>query len=422
MRASPSSTRGARRFDVVLWGATGFTGALVAEYIAKHYGGGKLKWAIAGRNKSKLERVREGLAAIDANAGSLPILLGDSGDRSSLDKLARETRVLVSTVGPYALFGAELVAACVDAGTDYCDLTGEAQFIRRMIDAHHERAIETGSRIVHCCGFDSIPSDLGTLMVQTAMRERYGHPAREVRCLQSAGGASFSGGTVATTLLAAKEATTNASVRRVLVNPYSLDPGHHGHAHDDRDQLGIRWDPDLGQWTGPFFLAGTNARVVRRSNALLDHPYGRDFRYREALETGAGATGWLKAAGVTAGTAGFFAAAAVPPIRWLLARTVLPKPGEGPSKEARESGSFTTRFVAATDGGGPRLFGAVKGMQDPGYGETAKMLTESAVCLAVDGDAIAGRGGILTPAASMGMRLVERLRAAGMSFEVGESP
>jgi short subunit dehydrogenase-like uncharacterized protein len=424
-----SRSNASRRYDLVLWGATGFTGELVAEYIARHYGSQrsqKLRWAIGGRSRGKLEKVREALAGIDPGAAGLPILLGDSGDRASLDAIARDARVVVSTVGPYALYGAELVAACVEAGTDYCDLTGEPQFVRRMIDAHHARAQATGARIVHCCGFDSIPSDLGTLMVQARMREQHGCAAAEVRCLHSSNGFSFSGGTVASLLQITKEATADRGVRRILADPYSLDPQHERKSgqRSQRDQLGVRWDADLARWSGPFALAATNSRVVRRTNALLAYAYGRDFRYQEAMSTRAGAQGWLQAAAMSVGNAGFFAGAAVPPLRWLLEKTVLPGPGEGPSKEERERGRFTARFVGVSEArsGAPpaKVFGTVRGMQDPGYGETAKMLTEAAVCLALDADATAPGGGVLTPGACMGMRLVERLRAAGMTFETSE--
>jgi short subunit dehydrogenase-like uncharacterized protein len=410
------SDKAARPLDVVLWGATGFTGKLVAEYLAKHYGGGKLRWAVAGRNKGKLEEV--------GGPAGVPVMLGDSKDRPSLDAICRQARVVVSTVGPYALYGSDLVAAAVEAGTDYCDLTGEPQFIRAMIDAHHARAQATGARIVHACGFDSIPSDLGTLMVQTRMRERTGAPAVEVRCLQEESGVALSGGTIASMMQITKEATTDGRVRRILMDPYSLDPDRGERGPDRGDQLGVRWDADLGCWTGPFALAATNTRVVRRSNALLGYSYGRDFRYSEAMGCGTGAGGWLRATGLAAGTAMFFGASAVPPVRWFLGNTVLPAAGEGPSKEAREGGHFVTRFVgvaAAADGATPvKVLGKIRGEQDPGYGETAKMLSEAAVCLALDGQAVPARGGVLTPASCMGMRLVERLRDAGMTFETND--
>ncbi len=422
--ASPPP-RPSRPFDVVMWGATGFTGKIVAERMLLTYGAGRsLRWALGGRSREKLEKVRADLRAVDPAAGELPILLGDSRDRASLDALAASARVVASTVGPFAVHGRELVAACVDAATDYCDLTGEAHFVRDMIDAHHARAQATGARIVHACGYDSIPSDLGTLMVQGHMREKHGARCAEVKCFASLKG-GFSGGTVASMLNMVEEASRDRGVRRVLANPYSLDPDRTERGPDARDQLGVRWDADAGRWTGPFVMAPFNARVVRRTNALLDYAYGRDFRYSEAMGFGAGPGGLLTAAAVTGAIAGAFAVATVAPLRRLLEKTLLPAPGEGPSKEERDAGFFASRFVgtARPEGGAApvRVLGTVKGASDPGYGETAKMLSESAVCLALDGDAISRRGGVLTPAACMGMRLVERLRAAGMTFETSEA-
>jgi short subunit dehydrogenase-like uncharacterized protein len=424
--ATPRSPRSPRRFDVVLWGATGFTGELVAEYLARTYGVGRsVRWALAGRSREKLEKVRNALEAIDPRARELPLLLGDSADRASLDFIARETRVVTSTVGPYALYGKELVAACTEAGTDYCDLTGEFPFVREMIDLHHERARETGARIVHSCGFDSIPSDLGTLTLQSYMRDTHGGRCVEVKCFAGKSTLAISGGTAASILEIAREASRSRRVRKLLADPYALDPGREARGPDGADQMGPRYDADLERWTGPFMMAGTNARIVRRSNALLGYAYGRDFRYREAMSFQAGVKGWLSAASVTAGTVGFLAAVAIPPTRWLLAKTVLPAPGEGPSREVRESGSFAMHFVgkgeSSSESAPTRVFGTVTGTQDPGYGATSRMLGESAVCLALDSQ-IPAAGGVLTPAACMGMRLVERLRGAGMTFEAALTP
>lgn len=411
-----------RSNDVLLWGATGYTGQLVAEYLLRHYGvGGKLRWALGGRNREKLEKVRAALEAVDPRARELPILLGDGRDRASLDRLAVDARVVCSTVGPYAVHGRELVAACVEAGTDYCDLTGEPQFVRDMIDAHHERARVTGARIVHCCGYDSIPSDLGTLMLQETAREALDSRCVEVKCFAGEQKGGISGGTAASMVAIADEASHDPKVRRVMADPYALDPGRGERGPDRRDQLGVKWDDDLGMWTGPFLMAAINARVVRRSNALLDYAYGRDFRYREAMSFGKGPRGLLMAAGVSAGTAVGFAAMAIAPLRRVVADRVLPAPGEGPSKETREHGFFVTRLVGTLPDGARKLRGTVRGTSDPGYGETAKMLSEAAVCLAHDGDVIRREGGVLTPAACMGMRLVQRLRDAGMTFDVNPS-
>jgi short subunit dehydrogenase-like uncharacterized protein len=416
--------RSSRRIDILLWGATGFTGQLVAEYLLRHYGvGGTVRWAIGGRSRGKLEAVRAALVAIDPKASALEILVGESRDRATLDAAVRDAKVVATTVGPYALHGKELVAACVEAGTDYADLCGETTFIRDMIDLHHERARATGARIVPSCGYDSIPSDLGTLLVQERMRELHGAPCHQVKYFAGASKGGVSGGTVASMLNLVEEASKDGRVRRLLADPYALDPGRPQRGPDGADQRGVRFDPDLGRWTGPFVMAAINTRVVRRSNRLLGYAWGEDFRYSEAMSFGAGAKGFLTASAVAGGTTGFLAAAIVPPLRRLLAKTVLPAPGEGPSKAARDAGYFTSRLVGlgrTREGTPARLFGTVKGTSDPGYGETAKMLTESAVCLALD-EAIPREGGILTPASAMGMVLVERLRRAGMTFATNEA-
>ncbi|MGH7296662.1 MAG: saccharopine dehydrogenase family protein [Polyangiaceae bacterium] len=411
-----------RSFDVVLWGATGFTGKLVAEYLARTHGVGReLRWALAGRNREKLEGVRAALQAVEPAAKDLPLVLGDGKDRGSLDRMAADARVVCSTVGPYAIHGQELVAACVESGTDYCDLTGEPQFVRAMIDAHHARAGETGARIVHCCGYDSIPSDLGTLMVQAHSRERHGATCPEVKHFAGEAKGGMSGGTAASMVELMEEATHDAGVRRLLNDPYSLVPGKQVRGPDGPDQRGVRWDADVGQWTGPFLMAAINTRVVRRSNALLGYAWGEDFRYREAMSFGRGPKGWLVAAGVSAGTAVGMVALAVGPLRRVVADHFLPVSGEGPSKEARDAGFFVSRLVGTLQGGAGKVRGTVRGTSDPGYGETAKMLGESAVCLAKDEGKTRKEGGVLTPASCMGMRLVERLRDAGMTFDVADA-
>lgn len=406
-----------RTYDVLLWGATGFTGRLVAEYLLERYGvRGELKWAIGGRNRAKLEGVRAELCAIDPRAAELAIVVGDAGDRASLDPIVRDTRVLVTTVGPYAIHGREMVAACVDAATDYCDLTGETPFIRDMIDAHHARAKASGARIVHCCGYDSIPSDLGALMLQEHAKKAHGARCSTIKYFAGESRGGMSGGTIASMLNLVETASREPRVARIVVDPYALVPeGEPG--PDGPDQRGVRFDEDLGKWTGPFVMAAINTRVVRRSNALLGYAWGKDFRYSEAMSFASGPKGWLTAAGLTAGLGVFVGAVSLAPLRAVLAEHVLPSPGEGPSREKREAGFFVSRLVGIVEGG-PKLLGVVKGQADPGYGETAKMLGESAVCLAKD-EGIAKGGGVLTPASCMGMRLVERLRDAGMTFDVG---
>ncbi len=411
MTTTPRPRDRSREFDIVLWGATGFTGRLVADYLVRHYleGDTKLRLALAGRNKDKLEGV-----ARDIGAPPLPILIGDSFDAESLDAIASRAEVVISTVGPYAKYGAGLVAACVKNGTDYCDLTGETQFVRKMIDAHHEQAKQTGARIVHCCGYDSIPSDLGTLMVQEAFQDRYGKYASEVKMAAGEMSGSFSGGTFASMMNIVDELKEDPSLRKVLGDPYALNPkGVRG--PDKGDQTGVRFDEDLDMWTAPFIMAAINTRIVRRSHALLGLPWGEDFRYSEVMSTGKGASGLTRALTFTAGMVGFMGAMAFPLTRPLVEKR-LPSPGEGPSEEAREKGYFKTRLVALDDGREVR--GLVADDRDPGYGSTAVMLSESALCLLLDGTELGLQGGVLTPASAMGMPLIERLRKAGLTFEV----
>ncbi|MFW2387972.1 MAG: saccharopine dehydrogenase family protein [Polyangiales bacterium] len=400
-----------RDFDIVLWGATGFTGKLVAEYLVRNYVGGDtgLRLALAGRNENKVRAVASEIGAAD-----LPILLGDSFDADSLDAIASRAEVVITTVGPYAKYGAEMVGACVRNGTDYCDLTGESNFVRAMIDAHQEQAEQTGARIVCCCGYDSIPSDLGALMVQEAFKERHGSYASQVKLAAGEMSGGLSGGTFASMTNMLDEVKANPSARKILGDPYALNPkGVRG--PDKRDQNGVRYDSDFGMWTGPFLMAAINTRVVRRSHALMGLPWGEDFRYSEVMSTGTGAKGWARAATFAAGIGALFAGLAFDPTRPLIEKR-LPSPGEGPSQEARDKGFFKTRLIALGDGNAVR--GLVADQRDPGYGSTAVMLSESALCLALEGAELDAPGGIRTPASTMGSRLIDRLRAAGFRFEV----
>ncbi len=408
-----------REYDLILWGATGFTGRLVAEHIAASPDAGALRWALGGRTREKLERVRSEIAAEGGDVAGVDIVVGDAGDAASMKSVAARTRVVATTVGPFARYGSELVAACAEQGTDYCDITGETQWIRRMIDAHHEQALASGARIVHCCGFDSIPSDLGTQMVQEHAVAEHGVPCDSVSyyVMRMKGGAS--GGTVHSILNIVDEVKRDPSIRRVLGNPYALNPDGMRKGPDRGDQNGVKFDSGVGGYTGPFVMAAINTRIVRRSHALLGSPWGADFRYREVTSFGPGPAGFAKAAATSAGIAGFMVAAATPGIRGLLERFVLPKPGTGPSREDRENGGFVVRLVGEGSGdNGPfSVEGTVVGHRDPGYGETATMMGQAALCLALDGDNLSG-GGVRTPASTMGSTLTERLRRAGMEFNV----
>ncbi len=412
--------RPAPEFDLVLWGATGFTGRLVAEYLLERYGAdGDLRWAMGGRDHKKLEEVRSELGA---GAEAVPLVLGDARDEASLESLVRRAAVVCSTVGPYAVYGSELVAACARHGTHYCDLTGELQWMRRMIDAHQAEALASGARIVHACGFDSIPSDLGCLFVQQEMQRRYGAAAREVRLGVRSMRGSFSGGTVASLLNVLEETGRDRTVARVLADPYALNPEGERNGPDGPDQRGIAFDAVFDAWTAPFVMAAVNTRVVRRTNALLDFSWGRDFRYSEAMLMGSGMSGWLGAAGLTAGLGGFLAAASLGPARRLLQKRFLPKPGEGPSREARERGGFDLEIVGTQPERADAIVrGRVQAQRDPGYGATARMLGEAAVCLAKDEDRLVAHGGFWTPASAMGNALIERLqRNAEVKFTAAD--
>jgi short subunit dehydrogenase-like uncharacterized protein len=387
-----------REYDIVMFGATGFTGRLVADYLASQK---PRRWAIAGRNADKLA----------ALGFEVPALVVDAMDPLACADVARRARVVCTTVGPYTRYGAALVAACADAGTHYCDLTGEVPFMRAMIDAHHERATETGARIVHACGFDSIPSDLGTWATQQEFIRRFGRPASKVSAFFGETSGGMSGGTAASGFAIA-EAMNDPEVRRVLRNPYALDPDPDGD-HPAVDTRLVGWDPDLKMFFVPFFMAATNAPVVRRAHALAGHPWGRDFTYREVMSTPGNARGVVMAATITAGLAGLAAAMKRPWLRDKL-RERAPRPGEGPSQDKRERGHWKVRFVAE-HGDDKLLYVVADPAGDPGYKSTSKMLGESALCLAYD--ALPAGGGVLTPSVAMDGKLQERLRAAGLVFE-----
>ena len=403
-----------RELDVVVWGATGFTGALVAEYLRDKYGvGGDLRWAIAGRSPDKLAQLKQRLGE---DCGALPVLQADSHDEASLRDMAGKTRVVITTVGPYALHGEKLVSACVENGTHYCDLAGETQFIRRMIDAYANGARESGARVLHCCGFDSVPSDIGVWYLQTEARRLRGSTCNSIKLLVKAAKGGLSGGTYSSMFNLMEEARNDRELARMITHPYSLNPAGERDGPDTREQQDIRFDEDLKAWTAPFLMASVNVRVVRRSNALMGYPWGKDFRYDEAVLSGKGAAGWLKAAAMTAGLGALVAGASFDWSRNLLRGRFLPKPGEGPTQEERQAGFFTL-VLAGHLPDGSLIKARVTGDRDPGYGSTAKMLAECGVCLAQDDLGV--EGGVWTPAAAMAEPLIGRLRAnAGLTFDI----
>ncbi len=401
-----------REHDVVLFGATGFVGRLVARYLAQS-APPDLRVALAGRSRQKLT---DAAAELPAAARRWPLLEADTGDAASLARLAESTRVLATTVGPYQRYGLPVVEACARAGTHYADLTGEVLFVRDAIDRCDAVARDTGARLVHAAGYDSIPSDLSVLLLAQRAREDGAGGLTDVRLVASARG-GFSGGTVDSLRAQIEAVATDRTLRRVAGDPHALSPDRA--AEPDTRQPPDATPPALapdGRWTAPFVMAPFNTRIVRRSNALQGWVYGRGLRYGESMSTGRGLPGALGAAGTTAGLAGLLGAMSFGPTRALVDR-VLPAPGSGPSEATRERGWFRMVVDADTEGG--RHYRAtVAGKGDPGYAATSVMLGEVALGLALDGDRLPDRAGSLTPATALGDVLVERLRAAGHTYEV----
>ena len=387
-----------RDFDIIIQGATGFTGTLVAEYLLRQYGADSdIRWAMAGRSEEKLRNVRDGLGAA---ASEIELIVADSFDKGALRALASRTRVVLTTVGPYALYGSDLVEACVDAGTHYCDLAGEVQWIRKMIDTHHERAKATGAKIVNCCGFDSVPMDIGVWFLQDAAKQKHGAYCKSMSMLVKATKGTASGGTLASMMNLIKESRKDRAIARILIHPYSLNPEGEREGPDGRDQQNVVYRDDAKSWTAPFVMAGVNTKVVRRSHALAGYPYGRDFRYDESVMTGRGISGWLKGSIMLAGLGALVFFASFTPTRNLLQRFVLAKPGEGPNRELQQTGFYNLMYIGVLPDG-TEIRGRVTGDQDPGYGSTSKMLSECAVCLAKD--ELDAAGGVWTPAAVMAL-------------------
>ena len=385
-----------REFDLVVFGASGYTGKLVAEYIQNEYGGDQsLKWALAGRNKDKLAGIKE-----DLNLESdLTILKVDSNDQESLDAMTSAAKCILTTVGPYQLYGSNLVESCAKNGTDYVDLTGEPGWMYEMINEHKETAKKSGARIVFSCGFDSIPFDLGVYFVQQAVRDKFGKPAQHVRGRVKAMNGEFSGGTIAS--LGATMATLKEKPEliKVLANPFSLTEGFEGPTQLDDSKVLL--DEKLNMWVAPFVMAPINTKNIHRSNALLGHEYGEDFCYDEMMIAGEGEEGKQIADAMTSANP--------------MGGENVPQPGEGPSQESREQGNYDVQFFADIDEG--CIEARVTGDMDPGYGSTSKMITESAMCLIHDCNDLPG--GIYTPAPAMGNKLIKRLiEKAGLTFDI----
>lgn len=408
-----------REFDIVLYGATGFVGKLTAEYLAK--AGGDARIALAGRSQDKLLAVRETLGD---TAQSWQLIEADASAPSTLNAMAARTQVVVTTVGPYIKYGLPLVAACAAAGTDYADLTGEPMFIRESIDLHHKEAIDTGARIVHSCGFDSIPSDLTVYALYRRATEDQAGQLTDTNMVVRKFAGGVSGGTVASMIEVMRAASADPESRRLMNDPYTLTPDR-GAEPEFGAQSDVRWRrgreiaPELdGYWTGAFVMAAANTRIVRRSNALLDYAYGRRFEYAEQMSVGKSFAAPVAAAMATGGNAVTMALGSryFNRLPTKLVERIAPKPGTGPSERAREQGHYTVdTYTTTTTGARYRSIMSQKG--DPGYKATSVLLGESGLALALDRDRLSELRGVLTPAAAMGDALMARFPAAGVSLE-----
>jgi short subunit dehydrogenase-like uncharacterized protein len=391
--------------DIVLFGATGFTGRLVAQYFAKAAPKGA-RIGLAGRSNAKLEAERAQLGV------DWPLVVADSSDAAAMEQLARGTRVVCTTVGPYAKYGHPLIAACAKAGTHYCDLCGETQFMRDSIDRYDAEAKRSGARLVHSCGFDSIPSDLGVLL----LHEKLGR-LRRVTCVVEKLKGAYSGGTFASLVGSAEEALADRARAKMMADPYALSPDRakDPDGRGERDLRRFEKDALAGRWVGPFIMAQINTRVVRRSNALQGYAYGTQFRYREVSALPKSLTGRAMMVGQLAGLAVLLGSLKRPALKRLVLGA-LPRPGEGPDEQTRERGGFRFRHIGESEDG-RRGNAIVEGQGDPGYKATSLMLGQAALCLALDGEKLPKASGVLTPSTAMGRVLIDRLVAAGMTFD-----
>ncbi|MGG1355341.1 saccharopine dehydrogenase NADP-binding domain-containing protein [Psychrobacter pacificensis] len=417
-KTAQQDTSDNRPYAVILYGATSFVGQITAHYLinflsnAKNKDGSNVTWAIAGRDEEKLNELQSKLES------KVDIIIANSKDSASLDEMTKQTQVIISTVGPYLKYGEPLIKSCAENGTDYVDLTGEAIFIKDMMDKYQDTAKQSGARIVNSCGFDSIPSDLGVYFTQTKAEEKFGEACNVIHMRVKAAKGGISGGTIASMATIFEEVGEDKSRRKQVANPYLLN--------DDTDVPNVRQDnvskPEYDsahkRWLAPFVMASINTRIVHRSNQLLGYEYGRDFKYDEAIWMKDGVKGKLSSYAMSAGLLGFATAMMIKPSRELLSKHVLPKAGTGPSKDEQENGYFDIRHFGQT-AKNDTITVKVTGDKDPGYGSTSRMLAQAALCLAQDISKEDVGGGFWTPASAMGDKLIARLEEhSGLSFEV----
>ena len=397
-----------KKFDLIVWGATGYTGKLVCEYLIKKYTNTDLRWAIGGRNKSKIKSFISSL-----NFKTIPYLIADSNNKNSLLKMTKMTTTVCSTVGPYDKYGTLLVEACIENKTNYCDITGETHWIRKIIDNYHEKAIKNKVKIIHACGFDSIPSDLGVLYAQSMMKKKSGKYANKIYMRVYAMKGGVSGGTIDSFINIIEKSRKNKKVKKIVYNPHSLSPNIDLIMSGEEDLKKIIYDKTIKAWIGPFIMASINTRIVRRSNYLLNFPFGRDFIYNEALIVGKSI--FRKFLGYFKLMPMFIISKIKSKTSMALIRLFIPKPGEGPTEYSRRKGFFKFRFYLYDKK--LKAIATVSGNGCPGYGSTSKILSESAICLALD--KITSQNGVLTPSIALGTHLLKRLeKNADIKFKI----
>lgn len=433
-QANPASNGAQRAYSIVLYGATSFVGQITAHYLAKFLTEQQadnanqskpISWALAGRDQQKLETLQTAINRLQQSQSTktdkVDIIMANSDDQASLDAMTKQTQVVISTVGPYLKYGEPLIRSCAENGTDYVDLTGEAIFIKDMLDKYQQTAKQSGARIINSCGFDSIPSDLGVYFTQQHAEAKFGQACQSINMRVKAAKGGLSGGTIASMATIFEEVGQDKARRKQVANPYLLN--------DDKDAPSVRqdnvgkpeYDSEHKRWLAPFVMASINTRIVHRSNQLLSYQYGHNFKYDEAMWMQDGIKGKLMSYGLSAGLLGFATAMIFKPSRELLSKHVLPKSGSGPSKSEQNEGFFDIRFFGKTSNS-DTISTKVTGDRDPGYGSTSRMLAQSALCLAQDISKEEVDGGFWTPASAMGNKLLERLeKHAGLSFDVIDS-
>jgi len=406
--------------DLIVFGATGFTGKLVVEYLIKNYGleNQKFTWAIAGRDKAKLEELKQSFILIDPLFAKIDSFVADSFNSKSLDILTSSCRVIITTVGPYIEYGLPLVESCVKNHTDYCDLTGEVPFIRESIDLFHEKAKKNKCRIIHSCGFDSIPSDLGVLLLQKNSLEKFNKVCDDINLYVRSIKGGLSGGTISSMIKIIKYISSHPEKRRIITSPFSLNPMDKIKNNVQQPVLkSIRWDSAFKKWTCPFLMSGINTRVVRRTNAIAEFSYGENFKYNEVSSFNKGLNGFLKAFTMLMTLVFLQFSLRSNLLMWILRKIIFPKPGDGPSKYKMQNGFFKLKIIGSINKIRKNSV-TVIGDSDPGYSATSKMLTESAISILLNENLIPKKYGVLTPASGIGLVLIERLKGKGISFKV----